>query len=357
MSSSLCPLPPASGPPKMGAAGSVDTGRFAAGATSRLPTSVTLARSRASVSAVVVAVIELPLRALLVPRVRLPPQARHAGLLAFLRAVFLAALARPAHVEEPEALAAPAFSNFLDRRAHSSRRSRKLTVTPAGTTTRPASSRLRGAWVSAQALTFFSLALIYRRPRPHREFVARVLSRRTGACARFARSATHCTSEPSTSTVKPLRILCCRSQHRSPSTAEASSSAVFTKFATASGRARKGYRESRLPARRWCSDWRCTARPRAGEPLGEQCRGEFLDRERRHVHPRRNRWSERAGLRHGTRSNTTWWNRPNSHRLHCGLSRAQHRWQGGLVSNYAARSEHAHPQRHDHLSTRDVRRS
>ena len=62
--------------------------------------------------------------------------------------------------------------------------------------------------MSAQALTFFSLALIYRRPRPHREFVARVLSRRTGACARFARSATHCTSEPSTSTstVKPLRI-------------------------------------------------------------------------------------------------------------------------------------------------------
>ena len=46
-SSSLCPLPPASGPPEMGAAGSVDTGRFAADASSRLPTSVTLARSRA----------------------------------------------------------------------------------------------------------------------------------------------------------------------------------------------------------------------------------------------------------------------------------------------------------------------
>ena len=141
--------------------------------------------------------------ALLVPGVRLTPSARHARLLAFLPAVFLASLTRAAHVEEPEAFATPAFSNFLDRRAHSSRRSRKLTVTPAGTTTRPASSRLRGAWGSAQALTFFSLALIYRRSRGHREFVARVLSRRTGACARFAHSGTQRTS---TSTVKRLRI-------------------------------------------------------------------------------------------------------------------------------------------------------
>lgn len=158
-----------------------------------------------SVRTVVIAVIAPTLFALLVPRVRLTPSARHARLLAFLPAVFLAVIARAAHVEELEALAAPAFSNFLDRRAHSSRRSGKLTVTPAGTTTRPASSRLRGAWVSAQALTFFSLALIYRRSRGHREFVARVLSRRTGACARFARCGTQRTST-STSTVKRLRI-------------------------------------------------------------------------------------------------------------------------------------------------------
>lgn len=59
--------------------------------------------------------------------------------------------------------------------------------------------------MTAQALTFFSLAMIYRRPRRHREFVARVLSRLTGACAR---SGTHRTSKhsTSTSTVKRLRI-------------------------------------------------------------------------------------------------------------------------------------------------------
>ena len=155
-----------------------------------------------SVRAVVIAVIAPALFALLVPRVRLTLSACHARRLAFLPAVFLAVIARAAHVEEAEALAAAPFSDFLDQRAHSSRRSRKLTVTRAGTTTRPASSRLRGAWVTAQALTFFSLALIYRRSRRHREFVARVLNRRTGACAR---SGCHRASI-STSTVKRLRI-------------------------------------------------------------------------------------------------------------------------------------------------------
>jgi hypothetical protein len=81
------------------------------------------------VLAVAVTVVEPPFRAPLVLRVRDASPPRHPRRLALLTAVLLPALARSAGVEELEAPAASTFSDQLDRRAHSSRRARKLTVT------------------------------------------------------------------------------------------------------------------------------------------------------------------------------------------------------------------------------------
>jgi hypothetical protein len=74
--------------------------------------------------------VELAFRAALVSRVRLPMQQRHARLAAIVIAVADPVVATNAHVEEPEALGASHFSEFC-RRAHSSRRNRKLTAAEA----------------------------------------------------------------------------------------------------------------------------------------------------------------------------------------------------------------------------------